>query len=138
MCESIGHRPLRGRCPKRIVLWGIIGYLHLRGRCPVTIKNKKQNLKRATGTADHVTLLRLLSIFYVHLYQSYQINHLSTLSRMVAIQVSTCSALVLDVFFVLIRIHEKQMITSPLLGKRNFTSAPSIPSICTCLLCYAC
>ena len=42
MCESKGHRPL----------WG---------RCPAPTLNFKHNLpKQGTGTADHLTLLRLL------------------------------------------------------------------------------
>ena len=41
MCESIGHRPLRGRCPAPSL-------------------NFKHNLpKQGTGTADHLTLWRL-------------------------------------------------------------------------------
>ena len=40
MCESIGHRPLRGRCP-----------------APSLTLNHKL-LKQGTGTADHLTLLR--------------------------------------------------------------------------------
>ena len=42
MCESIGHRPLRGRCPAPSL-------------------NLNHNLLgQGTGTADHLTLLRLL------------------------------------------------------------------------------
>ena len=42
MSESIGHRPLRGRCPAPFL-------------------NLKHNLLgQGTGTADHLTLLRLL------------------------------------------------------------------------------
>ena len=39
MCESIGHRPLRGRCP-----------------APLNFNHNL--LKQGTGTADHLTLLR--------------------------------------------------------------------------------
>ena len=41
LCESIGHRPLRGRCPAPT--------LHYNLDLP----------KQGTGTADHLTLLRL-------------------------------------------------------------------------------
>ena len=41
MCESIDHRPLQGRCP-----------------APPSISSTKY-----TGTADHLTLLRLLLFF---------------------------------------------------------------------------
>ena len=41
MCESIGHRPLRGRCP-----------------APSLNLNHKL-LQQGTGTADHLMLLRL-------------------------------------------------------------------------------
>ena len=44
MCESIGHQPLRGRCP-------------------ATSLNYSSNLpKQGPGTADHLTLLRLFSL----------------------------------------------------------------------------
>ena len=42
LCESIGHRPLWGRCPAPT--------LHYNLDLP----------KQGTGTADHLTLLRLL------------------------------------------------------------------------------
>ena len=42
MCESIGHRPLRGRCPAS----------------PLNFNHNL--LKQGTGSADHLTLLRLL------------------------------------------------------------------------------
>ena len=43
LCESKGHRPLRGRCPAPNL-------------------NYNHNLtKQGTGTADHLTLLRLFS-----------------------------------------------------------------------------
>ena len=42
MCESIGHRPLWGHCP-----------------APSLNFNHKL-LRQGTGTADHLTLLRLL------------------------------------------------------------------------------
>ena len=45
ICECIGHRPLRGRCPS----------------FPSDIK--KNVSAGATGTADHVTLLRLFPLF---------------------------------------------------------------------------
>ena len=41
MCESIGHRPFRGRCPAPS-----LDYYH-------------NLLKQGVGTADHLTLLRL-------------------------------------------------------------------------------
>ena len=43
MCESIGHRPLRGRCPAP------------------SLNFNHNLLKQGTGTADHLTLLRLFS-----------------------------------------------------------------------------
>ena len=44
LCESIGHRPVRGRCPG-------------------PIRNYNLDLpKQGKGTADHLTLLRLLSL----------------------------------------------------------------------------
>ena len=44
MCESIGHRPLRGRCPAPSL-------------------NLNHNLlQQGTGTADHLTLLRLFQL----------------------------------------------------------------------------
>ena len=46
MCESIGHRPLRGRCP-----------------APSLTLNHKL-LQQGTGTADHLTLLRLFKICF--------------------------------------------------------------------------
>ena len=46
MCESIGHRPLRGRCP-----------------APSLNFNHKL-LQQGTGTADHLTLLRLFPFFF--------------------------------------------------------------------------
>ena len=42
MCGSIGHRPLRGRCPAP------------------SLNYHRNLLKQGTGTADHLTLLRLL------------------------------------------------------------------------------
>ena len=42
LCESIGHRPLRGRCPAP------------------TLNYNHDLPKQGTGTADHLTLLRLL------------------------------------------------------------------------------
>ena len=45
MYESIGHRPFRGRCPAPP-----LNYNH-------------NLLKQGTGTADHLTLLRLLFLF---------------------------------------------------------------------------
>ena len=42
MCESIGHRPLRGRCPAP------------------SLNYYRNLLNQGTGTADHLTLLRLL------------------------------------------------------------------------------
>ena len=46
LCESIGHRPL----------WG---------RCPAPTLNYNHDLpKQGTGTADHLTLLRLLSFSF--------------------------------------------------------------------------
>ena len=45
MCESIGHRPLHGRCPA----------------LPST--STYNLLKQGTGTADHLTLLRLLLVY---------------------------------------------------------------------------
>ena len=45
LCESIGHRPLRGRCPAPSL-------------------NYNHDLpKQGMGTADHLTLLRLLCVF---------------------------------------------------------------------------
>ena len=44
MCESKGHRPLQGRCPAPS-----LNYNH-------------NLLKQGTGTADHLTLLRLFLI----------------------------------------------------------------------------
>ena len=41
MCESIGHRPLRGRCPAP------------------SLNFNHNLLRQGTGTADHLTLLRL-------------------------------------------------------------------------------
>ena len=43
LCESIGHRPLRGRCPA------------------LTLNYNHDLPKQGTGTADHLTLLRLFS-----------------------------------------------------------------------------
>ena len=48
LCESIGHRPLWGRCPAPT--------LHYNLDLP----------KQGTGTADHLTLLRLLLIMQNH------------------------------------------------------------------------
>ena len=48
ICESIGHRPLWGRCPAP----------SLNYHCNL--------LKQGTGTADHLTLLRLLSFLVPH------------------------------------------------------------------------
>ena len=48
MCESIGHRPLRGHYPAPSL-------------------NFKHNLpKQGTGTADHLTLLRLFCVCYAY------------------------------------------------------------------------
>ena len=47
LCESIGHRPLRGRCPAPC--------LHFNHNL----------LKQGTDTADHLTLLRLLFLFFL-------------------------------------------------------------------------
>ena len=44
MCESIGHWPLRGRCPAP----------------PLNFQHNL--LRQGTGTADHLTLLRLFSL----------------------------------------------------------------------------
>ena len=41
LCESIGHRPLRGRCPAP------------------TLNYNHDLPKQGTGTTDHLTLLRL-------------------------------------------------------------------------------
>ena len=43
MCESIGHRPFWGRCP-----------------APINFNNNL--LGQGTGTADHLTLLRLFML----------------------------------------------------------------------------
>ena len=43
LCESIGHRPLRGRCPAP------------------TLNYNHDLPKQGTGTADHLTLLRLFT-----------------------------------------------------------------------------
>ena len=45
LCESIGHRPLRGRCPAPTL------YFH------------HDLPKQGTGTTDHLTLLRLFMVF---------------------------------------------------------------------------
>ena len=46
--------------PEKIVLCGIIGHLPLWGRCPSTIYYITTYTNRgASGTADHITLLRL-------------------------------------------------------------------------------
>ena len=45
MCESIGHRPLRGRCPAP------------------SLNFNHNLLRQGTGTADHLTLLRLLFLY---------------------------------------------------------------------------
>ena len=50
LCESIGHRPLRGRCPAPT--------LHYNLDLP----------KQGTGTADHLTLLRLFLSFFSFFY----------------------------------------------------------------------
>ena len=42
MCESIGHLPIRGRCPAP------------------SLNFNHNLLRQGTGTADHLTLLRLL------------------------------------------------------------------------------
>ena len=47
MCESIGHRPLRGRCPAP------------------SLNFKHNQLRQGTDTADHLTLLRLLFLFFL-------------------------------------------------------------------------
>ena len=49
LCESIGHRPLRGRCPAP------------------TLNYNHDLPKQGTGTADHLTLLRL---FMYHFYNT--------------------------------------------------------------------
>ena len=46
LCESIGHRPLRGRCPAP------------------TLNYNHDLPKQGTGTADHLTLLRLFFSFF--------------------------------------------------------------------------
>ena len=52
------------RKPEKIVLCGIIGHLPLRGRCPSTIYYITTYTNRgASGTAGHVTLLRLFPLF---------------------------------------------------------------------------
>ena len=52
------------RKPEKIILCGIIGHLPLRGRCPSTIYYITTYTNRgASGTADHVTLLRLFFPF---------------------------------------------------------------------------
>ena len=58
MYESIGHRPL----------WG---------RCPAPSLNLNHNLRgQGTGTADHLTLLRLFSILSSQLLPEYlQLHH---------------------------------------------------------------
>ena len=54
------------RKPEKIVLCGIIGHLPLRGRCPSTIYYITTYTNRgASGTADHVTLLRLFFFFFL-------------------------------------------------------------------------
>ena len=54
MCESIGHRPLRGRCPAP------------------SLKLNHKLLQQGTGTADHPLLLRLFQCgFY-----NYSLDHL--------------------------------------------------------------
>ena len=55
LCESIGHRPLRGRCPAPT--------LHYNLDLP----------KQGTGTADHLTLLRLLSYDFFNLFLFFRI-----------------------------------------------------------------
>ena len=44
LCESIGHRPLRGRCPAPTLYYNL------------------DLPKQGTGTADHLTLLRLFNL----------------------------------------------------------------------------
>ena len=59
------------RKPEKIVLCGIIGHLPLRGRCPSTIYYITTYTNRgASGTADHVTLLRL-SLAFPFLFPSF-------------------------------------------------------------------
>ena len=53
MCESIGHRPLRRRCPAP----------------PST--STPNLLKQGTGTADHLTLLRLFLSFFLPSISSF-------------------------------------------------------------------
>ena len=50
MRESIGHRPLRGRCPAP------------------SLNFQHNLLKQGTGTTDHLTLLRLLLIKYINIH----------------------------------------------------------------------
>ena len=45
LCESIDHRPLRGRCPAP------------------TLNYNHDLPKQGTGTADHLTLLRLFGVY---------------------------------------------------------------------------
>ena len=48
LCRSIGHRPLRGRCPAPLQL-------------------EHHLLRQGTGTADHLTFLRLFTPFPLRL-----------------------------------------------------------------------
>ena len=54
LCESIGHRPLWGRCP-----------------APSLNLNHKL-LGQGTGTADHLTLLRLFILFFFSFFNSHE------------------------------------------------------------------
>ena len=63
LCESIGHRPLRGRCPSLTL-------------------NYNHNLpKQGTGTADHLMLLRLFHIPLSNLFQTKPISCLSLIHK---------------------------------------------------------
>ena len=63
LCESIGHRPLRDRCPAPTLDYNLP--------------------KQSMGTADHLTLLRLSFVYisnissYVYLSFKYEFPHIS-------------------------------------------------------------
>ena len=56
------------RKPEKIALCGIIGHRPLQGRCPSHHLIPTYTNLGASGTADHVTLLRLFS--FIHVFES--------------------------------------------------------------------
>ena len=74
MCESIGHRPL----------WS---------RCPALSPNLNHNLLRqGTGTADHLTLLRLL--FNVETMRGRKLKEMNGMTARLIIMIYCCTQVV--------------------------------------------